>query len=131
VEFSRASSATGWATSRRRQVIVGEFDTLDEDYLKRPALADVYPARLIAWYAGTQYKNPVGTRNSYAGAETRLKGTIRRGAEVTRFLAERDARLLFGSDTPSAQLHTNPPGLNGRLEMDNWIAAGVSETNAR
>ena len=34
---------------------------------------------------------------------------------------------LFGSDTPSAQLHTNPPGLNGRLEMDNWIAAGVSE----
>ena len=59
--------------------------------------------------------------------ETRLQGTIRRGAEVTRFLAERDARLLFGSDTPSAQLHTNPPGLNGRLEMDNWIAAGVSE----
>jgi imidazolonepropionase-like amidohydrolase len=43
------------------------------------------------------------------------------------FLAERDARLLFGSDTPSAELHTNPPGLNGRLEMDNWIAAGVSE----
>jgi imidazolonepropionase-like amidohydrolase len=61
------------------------------------------------------------------GAETRLQGTIRRGAEVTRFLAERDARLLFGSDTPIAQLHTNPPGLNGRLEMDNWIAAGVSE----
>ena len=57
----------------------------------------------------------------------RTAATIRHGAEVTRFLAERDARLLFGSDTPSAQLHTNPPGLNGRLEMDNWIAAGVSE----
>jgi hypothetical protein len=42
------------------QVIVGEFDTLDEDYLKRPALADVYPARLIEWYAGTQYKNLSG-----------------------------------------------------------------------
>jgi imidazolonepropionase-like amidohydrolase len=109
------------------QVIVGEFDTIDEEYLKRPPLAEVYPARLIEWYASTQYKNPVQTRNSYAGAETRLQGTIRRGAEVTRFLAERDARLLFGSDTPSAQLHTNPPGLNGRLEMDNWIAAGVSE----
>jgi imidazolonepropionase-like amidohydrolase len=24
-------------------------------------------------------------------------------------------------------LFTNPPGLNGRLEMRNWIAAGVSE----
>jgi imidazolonepropionase-like amidohydrolase len=109
------------------QVIVGELDTLDEQYLKRPSLADVYPSTLIDWFAGTQYKNPVRTRNSNAEAETRLQGTISRGADVTRFLAERDARLLFGSDTPSAQLHTNPPGLNGRLEMDNWIAAGVSK----
>ncbi len=109
------------------QVIVGEFDTMDEAYLKRSPLADIYPARLIDWYASAQYKNRVRARHSYAGAEARLQGTIRRGAEVTRFLAERDARLLFGSDTPSAQLHTNPPGLNGRLEMDNWIAAGVSE----
>jgi hypothetical protein len=41
------------------QVIVGEFDTIDEEYLKRPPLAEVYPARLIEWYASTQYKNPV------------------------------------------------------------------------
>jgi imidazolonepropionase-like amidohydrolase len=109
------------------QVIVGEFDTIDEEYLKRPSLAEVYPPRLMEWFASPQYKNPVRTRNSYAGAEARLQGTIRRGTAVTRFLAERDARLLFGSDTPSAQLHTNPPGLNGRLEMDNWIAGGVSE----
>jgi hypothetical protein len=109
------------------QVIVGEFDTIDGAYLKRPLLADVYPARLIEWYASTQYTNPVRARLSYAGAEARLRDTMRRAAEVTRFLAEREARLLFGSDTPSAQLHTNPPGLNGRLEMDNWIAAGVSE----
>jgi len=109
------------------QVIVGEFDTRDERYLRRPALADVYPAKLIAWFASAQYKNPVRERLSYPEAEARLQGTIRRGAEVTRFLAERDARLVFGSDTPSAELHTNPPGLNGRLEMNNWIAAGVSE----
>ena len=24
-------------------------------------------------------------------------------------------------------IYTNPPGLNGRQEMNNWIAAGVSE----
>jgi imidazolonepropionase-like amidohydrolase len=109
------------------QVIVGELDALDEEYLKRPPLADVYPARLTAWYASTQSQKSVRTRNSSPGADIRLRGTIRRAAEVTRFLAERDAHLLFGSDTPSAQLHTNPAGLNGRLEMDNWIAAGVSE----
>jgi imidazolonepropionase-like amidohydrolase len=109
------------------QVIVGELGTISGDYLKQPALADVYPARLIEWFAGALDKNPVRKRNSYAGAEARLQGTIRRGAEVTRYLAERDARLLFGSDTPSDRLHTNPPGLNGRQEMDNWIAGGVSE----
>jgi imidazolonepropionase-like amidohydrolase len=110
------------------QVIVGEFDTLSGDYPKQPELADVYPARLIEWFASTLDKNPVRKRNSYDGAETRLQGTIRRGAEVTRMLAEADAHLLFGSDTPSDKLHTNPPGLNGRREMDNWISAGVSES---
>jgi imidazolonepropionase-like amidohydrolase len=119
-----ASNRVGYQPTT--QVIVGELDAIDEEYLKRPRLADVYPARLNAWYASTQRENSVRTRSS-PGAATRLQGTIRRAAEVTRFLAERDAHLLFGSDTPSAQLHTNPAGLNGRLEMDNWIAAGVSE----
>jgi imidazolonepropionase-like amidohydrolase len=108
------------------QVIVGEFDALDRAYLTRSVLANVYPARLIEWLASVQDKNPVRARLSYTGAEARLQGTIRRGAEVTRFLADRNGRLLFGSDTPSAELHTNPPGLNGRLEMNNWIAARVS-----
>ncbi len=109
------------------QVIVGEIDTLDENYLNRPVLADVYAAKMIEWYAGPHYQNPVRTRNANPAAPVRLQGTIRRATEVTRFLADADALLLFGSDTPSAQLHTNPPGLNGRLEMNNWIAAGVSE----
>jgi hypothetical protein len=109
------------------QVIVGEFDTLQDSYLKRPELADVYPAGLIEWAAGALDRNPIRKRNTYSGAETRLQGTIRRGAEVTRVLAEADARLLFGSDTPSDRLHTNPPGLNARQEMDNWIVGGVSE----
>ncbi|MGH7576597.1 MAG: amidohydrolase family protein [Longimicrobiales bacterium] len=42
-------------------------------------------------------------------------------------LSAADARLLFGSDTPSAPTYANPPGLNGRLEMEDWIAAGVTE----
>ena len=107
------------------QVIAGELDMLSADYLKRPELTDVYPARLLEGYAGALGENPVRKRN--VGAEDRLHGTIRRDAEMTRYLADSDARLLFGTDTPSAPLHTNPPGLNGRLEMDNWIAGGVTE----
>ena len=32
---------------------------------------------------------------------------------TTNYLAMHNARLLFGTDTPSAPLYTNPPGLNG------------------
>ena len=42
------------------------------------------------------------------------------------YLAERDGRLFFGSDTPSDPTFANPPGLNGRREMANWIDSGVS-----
>jgi imidazolonepropionase-like amidohydrolase len=45
---------------------------------------------------------------------------------VTGYLARNHGRLLFGTDTPSAPIYTNPPGLNGLYEMRRWIAAGVS-----
>ena len=33
--------------------------------------------------------------------------------------------LIFGSDTPGVDGFGNPPGLNGRLELQNWADAGV------
>jgi imidazolonepropionase-like amidohydrolase len=54
---------------------------------------------------------------------------VARAYEVTRVLFEGNARLLFGSDTPSDAIYTNPPGLNARIEMDHWIAAGVPPAN--
>lgn len=110
------------------QVIVGLLDMLRTDYLARPDVADAYPAALIDVYA-TQGAAGVPARLGSADIElqSRLRGTIGRATEVTRILAEADAHLLFGSDTPSDFIYTNPPGLNGRLEMNNWAAAGVSE----
>lgn len=112
------------------QVIVGLLDITSPDYFARPKLADAYPAALIDLYASTEGAagTPAGLRNAGADTQSALRETIGRASEVTRILAEADAHLLFGSDTPSDTIYTNPPGLNGRLEMDNWIAAGVSET---
>jgi imidazolonepropionase-like amidohydrolase len=110
------------------QVIAGLLDMLSTDYLARPDVADAYPVALIDVYArqgaaGT----PEHLRSADIELQPRLRGTIGRATEVTRILAEADAYLLFGSDTPSDLIYTNPPGLNGRLEMNNWVAAGVSE----
>jgi imidazolonepropionase-like amidohydrolase len=119
-----ARNGTGYQPTT--QVIIGELDMLDDDYLMRSQVTDAYPAAFIDWCA--REKNECGAdRFRSAGAELSIRGTIARAAEVTRVLAKADAHLLFGSDTPSDMLYTNPPGLNGRLEMNNWIAAGVSE----
>jgi imidazolonepropionase-like amidohydrolase len=111
------------------QVIVGELEMLHKDYLARPELTDVYPAAFINWCARKEdgCSTTHWSRNAGVDAEASIRETIDRASEVTRVLAEAEAKLLFGSDTPSDLIYTNPPGLNGRLEMNNWIAAGVSE----
>ncbi len=51
---------------------------------------------------------------------------IARVIEALRYFASNGGSLLFGSDTPSDPTFANPPGLNGRIEMDRWIAAGIT-----
>jgi len=113
------------------QVLFGELELFHMDYLARPELIDVYPHALIDWYATA--KNPFADqlrgvfRDRKLDADKEYATTIGWDSQVTRILAQADARLLFGTDTPSAWTYANPPGLNGRHEMDNWIAAGVSK----
>jgi len=111
------------------QVLTGLRDMIRSDYLARPDLADVYPTTLIDWYAtkeGSWYADAIRKYPGFRGEAGFAEG-VDRVSRATRFLAKANAHLLFGSDTPSDFVYTNPPGLNGRLEMNNWIAAGVSE----
>ena len=110
------------------QVIAGFVDMQHADYLSRSDLDNAYPGALIDLYAGEEGGAgvPDWIKNADPGAEQHARETVGRSIDVTRILAEADARLLFGSDTPSDLMYTNPPGLNGRLEMNHWIAAGVS-----
>ena len=109
------------------QVIIGELDMLDDDYLMRSAAHRRLPCDVHRLVRARERRIVAPSRFRSADAEVSILGTITRAAEVTRVLAKADAHLMFGSDTPSDLLYTNPPGLNGRLEMNNWIAAGVSE----
>ena len=109
------------------QVIASLRDMMQKDYFARPELADAYTRNFIDWCA-LRESNCSAThwsRTFGPDAEERLHATIARAYEVTHVLFEANARLLFGSDTPSDAIYTNPPGLNGRIEMDHWIAGGV------
>ena len=49
----------------------------------------------------------------------------KRATATLRMMMEENVKLLFGTDTPSNEGVGNPPGLNGRLEMNHWIDAGI------
>jgi imidazolonepropionase-like amidohydrolase len=87
-------------------------------------LSSVYPPQLIAWYRSPEegwFRKELGDATPDA-----FEGVGAPGDAVTGYLARNLARLLFGTDTPSAPIYTNPPGLNGFYEMHRWIAARVS-----
>jgi imidazolonepropionase-like amidohydrolase len=127
----------GWQPTM--QVSYGFRDLLDPDYLADPQLTRVLPASLIAWYRtpeGQWFHDtfarslPKEALNGGAGDQWQwargfYKETLTRLANVTRYMAAHKARLLFGTDTPSSPLYTNPPGLNGWREMNRLVEAGV------
>ena len=94
------------------QVIRGLGAVLDDGFFADPLLARVYSPKLIAWYRSPEGawfgKGELG--DTPAAVFERVGGY---GDAVTGYLARHNARLLFGTDTPSAPIYTNPPGLNG------------------
>ena len=126
---------TGIPVQPTVQVLYGERDLLDPHYLERPAMAAVLPRTLLDWYAGDAGQSAGERMRGYPGVAELIDSgrwaevsalPIKRVIEATRWLVEHDGVLLFGSDTPSDLTYANPPGLNARMEMDHWIAAGVT-----
>jgi hypothetical protein len=125
----------GWQPTM--QVIYGFRDAFDPEYLSDPTLARVLPAELIEWYSSTEgrsLRNRIAPELPKADAIVRWNAVqanyaapIARNESAARYLAARNARLIFGTDTPAIPLlHTNPPGLNGWLEMRRLVAGGLT-----
>jgi imidazolonepropionase-like amidohydrolase len=109
----------------------GSLALFDENYLKDPRLSAAVPRGLPAWFStadGGRYRQEM---LAGAGGETafrsRAAARLRSYELVIRRLASSNARLLFGSDTPATASYGSVPGLNSRLEMDQWIRGGVTE----
>lgn len=117
------------------QVLYGERDLHDPDYLAGPELRQALPKALVDWY-GTEDGQWFRKRMRGIPGVARILENghwqdvdavpIARVTEALSYLASRGARLSFGSDTPSAPTYANPPGFNGRLEMRRWLEAGVT-----
>jgi imidazolonepropionase-like amidohydrolase len=99
-------------------------DQLDDKFFADPLLENAYAPALLAWYrtdeAGWYRKALSDIPQRVLDHRSRLADS------VVRTLAASNAKLLFGTDTPSDDIYGNPPGLNGLYEMRRWVEDGVS-----
>lgn len=130
----------GWQPTM--QVLYGERDLFDPAYLSNPILKRALPANYVAWCRSSEGQwfhkilinallpKSIAESNDasaqWNAAQTFYSAPIARNKNSTSYLANRGARFLFGTDTPSAPTYANVPGLNGRIEMNRLIDAGLT-----
>ncbi len=113
------------------RVIAGLGELFDPSFLDNPQLADVLPAALLAWYKSeegqwfTRAQSEAFGNLPAAQIAARYRQIEEQGDRVTRYLIQHGGRLVFGSDTPSSPIYTNPPGYNGTLELERLAANGL------
>lgn len=117
------------------QTVAGERALVDPALLDDPRLALALPPKVIAYLRSAEgVKARDALLNEYRkaspppGFEPLLTATIERTRATFRVMLQEHVALIFGSDTPGVDGFGNPPGLNERLELQNWADAGAPLT---
>ena len=131
------------------RVITGEKDLITPAFLEDKNLTHVYPKPILEMLKteeGQWGKNKIFGRAAFLEKTSpefykalranftddqkmwnhAFKVYEHRLNTVAGFLANHDANLILGSDSPAMNMYTNPPGYNGILEMQHWSEAGIS-----
>jgi len=127
-----AAARAGVHVQPTMQTVAGERTMLDPSLLDDPWLAYSLPPSVIAYL-----RSPEGVKSRNAlleeyrkaspapGFDRLLPSSIERTRATFRLMLKDHVPLIFGSDTPAGEGFGNPPGLNGRLEMQDWADAGA------
>ena len=127
-----AAAGAGTHVQPTMQTVAGERALFDPSLLDDPRLATALPPSVIAYL-----KSPEGVKARTAlldeyrkaspppGFEPLLAIAIERTHATFNLMMQNHVSLIFGSDTPGVDGFGNPPGLNGRLELQNWADAGA------
>jgi len=114
------------------QTVAGERSMLDPSLLDDPRLAFALPASVIAYLRSAEgLKARSSLLEEYRkaspppGFEALLPVAIERTRATFKLMLQEHVFLIFGSDTPAGDGFGNPPGLNGRLELQDWADAGA------
>lgn len=120
------------------QAVHGDQSIFDASILESPRLREALPRAVIDHLRGEQaHASRRAVAEEYRRAIAELFGpgatdpaavmaiAPARATATLRAMVAANVRLLFGSDTPSNEGIGNPPGLNGRLELQRWFEAGA------
>ncbi|HKN60673.1 MAG TPA: amidohydrolase family protein [Candidatus Acidoferrales bacterium] len=128
-----AAARAGTYVQPTMQTVAGERSMLDASLLDDPRLGFSLPAPVIAYLRSAEgVKARTALLDEYRkaspppGFEPLLTAAIERTRATFRIMLQDHISLIFGSDTPAGDGFGNPPGLNGRLELQDWADAGAS-----
>lgn len=136
--FAQKFSNKGISMQPTIQVIHGEQELFNAAYFEDKRVINTLSHGLIEWFQSeqgqwmkettqAQFSGPTKNKEAfYNKVKTTYKTPIGQVNRMTNLLAKHGTTLLFGSDTPSGPFYTQFPGINGRLEMDRWLDAGLS-----
>lgn len=131
-EVIAAAARAGTHVQPTLQTVAGERSMIDATLLDDPRLANGLPRAVIAYFRSAEgVKARAALLDQYRkaspapGFEPLLKAAIERTRATFKLMLQDHVALVFGSDTPGVDGFGNPPGLNGRIELQNWADAGV------
>lgn len=120
------------------QAVYGDQSIFDWSILDDPRLAETLPRVVVTYLHGEEARTArTAVAEEYRQAITRLFAprtpdiaqamsvAPARATASLRLMLAQGVRVLLGTDTPSNEGIGNPPGLNGRLEMQRWFEAGA------
>ena len=127
-----AAAHAGTHVQPTLQTIAGERAMIDPILLDDPRLTMALPPAVIAYlrsYEGVKARTALLDQYRKAspppGFEPLLGAAIERTRATFKIMLQDRVPLVFGSDTPGVEGFGNPPGLNGRLELQTWADASA------
>ena len=127
-----AAARSGVHVQPTLQTVAGERAMIDPVLLDDPRLTLSLPPGVRSYLRSAEgVKARTALLEEYRkaspppGFEPLLGAAIERTRSTFKIMLQDHVPLLFGSDTPGVDGFGNPPGLNGRLELQNWADAGA------
>jgi len=128
-----AAARNGTHVQPTLQTVAGESAMIDPSLLDDPRLTRALPKAVLAYLRSAEgVKARTALLNQYRkaspppGFEPLLKAATERTRATFKLMLRDHVPLVFGSDTPGVDGFGNPPGLNGRIELQNWADVGAT-----